>query len=169
MSLARPPINQKQVLKAFSYENGVLLWRIKPNRRIKIGSVAGCISKDRWVIGFEGALRPRSHLVWLMHKGRLPQNDLDHINRDAFDDRIENLRDISHSENLLNCCLHKNNTSGFRGVWFHSSRSKWVGEIRSRSKGQRIVRQFNTKKEAVKFVSEQGSELHGSIWSGVSP
>ena len=169
MSRTKTPLKQEQVLKAFSYDNGVLFWRTKLGRRISIGAIAGCFSKGRWVIGFERGLWHRSHLVWLMHNGRLPQNDLDHINRDSVDDRIENLRDISHRENLLNCRLPKHNTSGFRGVWFNSRRSKWVAEIKMPTQGHRIVRQFDTKEDAAKFANKKGLEMHGSIWSGVSP
>jgi hypothetical protein len=85
-------------------------------------------------------------LVWLYHIGAQPEGDLDHIDRNPCNDRIENLRDVSHSVNLLNCRLHKNNTSGFRGVWFDKRRKKWIAE--SRKTGTGYIGQFETPEEA---------------------
>jgi len=45
---------------------------------------------------------PRSHLVFWSHYGRWPAGVIDHINRDRSDDRVENLRDVSPSQNNLN-------------------------------------------------------------------
>ena len=42
------------------------------------------------------------HLVWVWHKGYWP-TQLDHINGDKSDNHIENLREVTMSENILNC------------------------------------------------------------------
>ena len=44
------------------------------------------------------------HAVWAVCKGRWPVQ-LDHVNGDVTDNRIENLREVSQSENLLNMLL----------------------------------------------------------------
>lgn len=41
------------------------------------------------------------HVVWVWHKGYWPA-ELDHINGDKSDNRIENLREVTRSENNLN-------------------------------------------------------------------
>ena len=43
---------------------------------------------------------------------------IDHANRNGHDNRKENLRPASHSENMRNTTLSKNNKSGFTGVTF---------------------------------------------------
>jgi len=42
------------------------------------------------------------HAVWAVYKGRFPEQPIDHINGDRQDNRIENLREVSDSENKMN-------------------------------------------------------------------
>jgi len=57
---------------------------------------------------------------------------VDHINRNSFDNRRENLRIVSYRENNINCSKSKNNTSGRTGVYFVSAKgthsAKWVAQ-----------------------------------------
>ena len=40
--------------------------------------------------------------VWAWHHGRLPTMQIDHINGNSFDNHIENLREVTPSENMRN-------------------------------------------------------------------
>ena len=55
--------------------------------------------------------------------------DTDHINGDGLDNRRENIRVSTKSQNQANRRnLQSNNTSGFKGVDFH--RGKWRAQIK---------------------------------------
>ena len=41
-----------------------------------------------------------SRIVWKYHYGTEPKGVIDHINGDSTDNRIENLQDITHQQNL---------------------------------------------------------------------
>jgi hypothetical protein len=67
------------------------------------GDLAGTLNRNgHWVIAINGIKYFRSRLIFKIHCGYDPQGDIDHINQDMQDDRIENLRDVTDSINLRN-------------------------------------------------------------------
>ncbi len=115
-------------------ENGHLFWLIRPREHFQNdwrweywnrawpgkeagGKIpAGKRSKPRWIITIDSVVYYRYRLTWAIHHGEWPALQVDHINRDPLDDRIENLRLGNGSQNLANIPLNPRNTSGFRGV-----------------------------------------------------
>lgn len=53
----------------------------------------------------------------------------DHINGDSLDNRKENLRIVTHHQNMKNMKMHKDNTSGYKGVSWHKKANKWESQI----------------------------------------
>lgn len=78
------------------------------------------------------------HLVWMYHHGHFVP-ELDHINRNRDDNRIENLRPCTHSQNLGNsrARVHK-----YKGVTFCKQTGKWRAQLKNNR------RRFNTIEEA---------------------
>ena len=61
-----------------------------------------------------------------MINGPIPEGmEIDHINHVKDDNRIENLRLVSHRDNSRNRKKRADNTSGFQGVSFHKQTEKW--------------------------------------------
>ena len=99
-------LTQELLQQTFIYRGGKLYWRISPGRRVKAGRVFGFINNQGYRCGgFLGKSFKHSRLVFLFVRGYMPQM-IDHINRNKSDDRIENLRAVSTSENRINssCC-----------------------------------------------------------------
>ena len=62
--------------------------------------------------------------------GEWPKNFVDHVNTTADDDRWENLRDATSSQNGGNCSLSRANTSGLKGAFYSETRRNWQAAIR---------------------------------------
>ena len=77
--------------------------RLVTRPRAPKGSVAGTINGRgyRWIRVLNK--RYQAHrLAWLFYYGEWPENEIDHINNDKDDNRITNLRDVTHGENQQN-------------------------------------------------------------------
>lgn len=127
-------------------------YRKVPTRRNKVGSiVSSCFDRDGYelisVIGLAGSVR-KHRLVWFYFHGEWPINQIDHIDRNKNNNRIENLRVVTDAENKMNMPLYKNNKTGVCGVHWNKARQKWKAKITVASKIY-ILGHFDDFEEAV--------------------
>lgn len=97
------------------------------------------------------------HIVWLYHHGYLP-GQIDHINRERTDNRIENLRECTYTENHGNTTKQTNNTSGYKGVTWHNRDRKWMAQIAGEYIGL-----FDTPIDAAMAYDNRADELFGAF------
>ncbi len=88
--------------------------------------------------------------------------DTDHINGDKLDNRRENLRISSRSQNNANMSKLSNNTSGFRGVSWDRRAKKWQARLNKDSQLVYCAR-FDTKEAAARAYNQKSLELHGEF------
>jgi len=84
-------------------------------------------------------------VVWLLHHGSFPPEELDHLNRTRVDNRIENLRLASRKENSQNS--RRSSNSGAEGVHFNKRSKKYRTHIKLNKK-QVYLGSFNSPEEA---------------------
>lgn len=78
----------------------------------------------------------RAHrLIWAIHYGTWPVDQVDHINNVRTDNRISNLRAATHLQNMANKPKAKGTSSRFIGVSFHHAIGKWQARISCAGKG----------------------------------
>lgn len=133
--------------------------------QVPAGRVAGTAKKlpgGRRYIGIDGRQYLASRLVWLYVHGEWPSKNVDHINGDAADDRICNLRLAEQSQNMANIGRPAHNTSGFKGVSFDKTRQKWVAQIKE-NKTHHFLGRFSTPEEAHAAYCEAAHRLHGDF------
>jgi hypothetical protein len=123
-------LTQVGVRELFDYrEDGFLIWKISPAQRINIGDVAGTYSKEYASVYIGGNPYKVHRIIFLWHHGYMP-HEVDHRDLDTKNNRIGNLREASHSQNMANRRLFKNNSSGYKGVHWHKRTQKWCASIR---------------------------------------
>ena len=120
----------KEVLN-YNPKTGIFIRKTYASSNAPKGDVAGGISHrlgyHRINVDNESYLSHR--LAWLYIHGYFPEHGLDHINRNVADNRIANLREAGKQCNARNYGNPKNNTSGVKGVFWHSQRYKWGAQI----------------------------------------
>lgn len=157
-------ITQERLKRLFVYKNGNLIRLVRSGNQIA-GQIAGTKCKTHGYISIRIDKKVyRAHwLVWLYHYGYLPK-EIDHINRNRSDNRIENLRECSRSQNIANKPMQSNNTSGYKGVHWRKGRKKWQVRIKIDGK-QRSLGHFDCIKDAIKTSKEARTGWYGNFWS----
>ena len=110
-------IDRDYVASCLRYEDGRLYW----TRGMKAGAEAGCKRKSdgRVLIrlgGRKGPLILRYRLIYLLVNGFMPAGEIDHINGDPSDDRVENLREATSAQQKWNRARCVSNKAGAKGV-----------------------------------------------------
>lgn len=156
-----PPVDL--VRQLFRYEDGKLFWLARErslfasdnayrtwNTRFA-GKEAGSWSPDRsgamrCYVGIYSRLFARSLVVWVIHHGGWPSLEVDHKDRDTTNDRLDNLRLATRSQNSANRRCRPS-ASGYKGVKRTQRSNRWHARIRVNGKLLHLG-QFDSAEEA---------------------
>ncbi|CAB5214076.1 putative NHN endonuclease [uncultured Caudovirales phage] len=131
-------MNQELLKELFDYKDGQLYWKKSTNTKIVVGSLAGSLDcKGYKSVQVNGKTWKLHRAIFLMHYGYLP-SQIDHINGIKDDNRIENLREATTSNNCLNQKLRKTNTSKIKNVSWHKKHQKWYVQLQVFGKPKHI-------------------------------
>ena len=97
--------------------------------------------------------------AWTIANGRWPADQIDHINGNRSDNRLENLREVSAHENTKNQAIPSHNTSGHIGVSWAKTKAKWCAYIRVNNR-LLMLGHFAKKEDAI-AARAAASEKHG--------
>ena len=154
----------------FSYSDGNLIWeRVNRNRYNKPGDIAGRLNPTNGYLYVKVNQEVRSvhNIIWEMHNGKVPDDmEIDHINHIRTDNRIENLRIVSHQQNAMNMSKTLRNTSGVVGVSWCKMKGKWYAYIKKDGVMHNLGRYTNFEDAALARASAEKRlgfhENHGS-------
>jgi len=114
----------------YNPDTGIFTWIIDSRGPIRKGRIAGTPQSSHYISITVDNYRTLAHrLAFLYMTGAMPPNDTDHINGVRHDNRWDNLRCVTRSENLRNQKQRLDNTSGITGVAWANHRRKWRAHI----------------------------------------
>ncbi len=94
----------------------------------------------------------RAHrLAWFMYYGKWAEHEIDHIDGNPLNNRINNLRECTRGENEYNKSLIASNRSGVKGVYWNKKCSRWHARVRHNGKRLNlgVYKDIEDAKEAV--------------------
>ena len=116
----------------YDYETGVLYWRRRVNSRVPKTLEAGTQRKSSGylTVSVHGRDYSVHRIVMLMCYGFYGEGlEVDHINHVRNDNRLVNLRFVTHGENMRNKSVSSKNTSSVTGVDFLKAKKKYRARI----------------------------------------
>lgn len=143
--MAPKPLPSPEVLRQllrYDADTGVLYWRVREDDSSWSKRLAGkpalhCKNSHGYRSGAVMGCRVKAHrAVWAIINGRWPIAEIDHVNGDRGDNRIENLRDVSRQQNAMN--RHASfGSSQYKGVK-RTRAGKWCAVIKNGPKQTQI-------------------------------
>ena len=159
----KPIRNLEQLREQFQYdeESGrlILVYHPKKNQQWRIGKPAGTRHREGgWAVRWNGGLYLNARLVWAYHYGDPGDMEIDHIDEDRSNDRLENLRVATRTENQWNISTTVANTSGHKGVSWYKRLGKWRVDVCGKTIGY-----FSDLEEAIKVRLETANKVCGEF------
>lgn len=155
------PFTQKELNELFEYKNGELYWKIKFTDKIIPGKKAGSRSGKYEIIKINKKNYYTHQLIFFMEYGYLPIT-IDHIDNNPRNNKLENLRSASYSENLRNTRKTSKALSKFKGVTFCKKDKKWIARIKLIDK-RITLGYFNNEVDAAKAYDDAAKKYFGAF------
>ena len=152
-------ITQERLRELFYYEDGNLYWKEVTGRR-KPGPI-GCLNKSTGYIchSVDGKYCMLHRLIFMHQYGVLPEF-VDHIDGDRTNNRVENLRSATRTQNAFNRKRPAHNKSGVKGVHWCKIAKRWIVQIKIDYENIRVGA-FTSLEEAKRAIEKAREELHG--------
>lgn len=151
--------HELKLILDYNPDTGIFTWKLWRGGNAIAGSVAGHVDTRGHVqICINGKMYAAHRLAFLYMTGKFPDQLTDHVNCKKTDNRWNNLRPATPSQNCHNARRYKNNTSGFKGVSFHHG--KWNGRVKKNGITHDCGHHQSPEKANQAVISKR-NELHG--------
>ena len=155
LDLAAPPIEFIRDRLRYEPDTGHFYMLRSAGRR-KVGARAGYPDRlGYWKVAINGKWIMAHRLAWRMVHGEWPLYEIDHINGDPSDNRIENLRVATRSQNVMN-------TRRGNGVCWHKRQKKWQVVVKANGKSH-YLGLYIERADADRVAAEAIRRLHGKF------
>lgn len=126
------------------------------------GKIVGGKSVGRVRITLSNRHYLAHRLAWFYMTGNWPKEQIDHINLNPSDNRFVNLREATHSQNMMNTGLRADNVAGLKGVSWRKDKKKWGARIRFNGVRKKLG-YFDDPEAAYRAYCEAAAKYHGDF------
>ena len=159
-------MTQQDFIDRFEYQDGKLFYK-KSEGCMKQGSEVGTVDKGGYLKTLIKRKPYRLHrIIFMMHHGYLPEF-IDHIDGNTLNNRIENLREATHSQNQHNRKINKNNSTGVKGVTWYGNRNSFKARCCVNGKSHHVG-YFKKLEDAEKAIKSFRIEHHNDFANHVA-
>lgn len=117
--------DQLSLLEKFTYDSEIpSCLRSKPSTRLKNGRPLGSVSETSpyYRVSFRDEEWMAHRVIWVMHYGAIPEGfQIDHVDGNRINNRIENLRLVSPKMNSRNKKKRATSSTGHAGISFYNN------------------------------------------------
>lgn len=153
--------------RLFECRDGVLVRRVTQSQKARAGMIAGNLAGTGYLqVMALGAPLLVHRVVWAMTHGAWPTHKIDHINGCRTDNRPENLREATQSQNLMNRGACKSNRLGVKGVSMTAS-GKYAVRV-SKDRKTSFIGTFDSLDVAKGEYALAAKRLHGDFYPGAN-
>lgn len=163
-------LTHARLLELLTYlpEAGRLFWRTGKRAGTEAGGLSagdGSRKKEpRWRIAIDSHSYSRAKVAWFYMTGVLPDHDVDHRDTDSLNDRWENLRAATRSQQQANTRCYKSNKFGLKGVHrLEGAREKPFRAMIQKDKRRISLGYFETEAQAFAAYTAAAQQLHGEF------
>ena len=179
-----PPAEYLREALDYDPATGVLTWRARPRSHFpdeatmrkwntrRGGTQAGDLRKEIiryklrrvWRIAINNRRYLSHRVVWKIVTGEEPPATLDHRDQDPTNNKWDNLRPATRSQQGMNKSRMANNKSGFRGVTLKKSTGKWSAQICVNGKTTHLG-YYHSIRDAKAAYESASKQLFGEFWT----
>lgn len=161
VAFANVPVERLLQALTFDFDTGIVTWR-EPGPKRRVGQEAGWVCKGYRQITLDYQTMLTQRAIWAVYHGKWPDGIIDHRDGNPLNNRIKNLRPATPVESSINRKTQSNNTSGFKGVYFHKQNQRWQARITIGRK-TRSLGLFDTPEEASAAYQSASITVHGDF------
>ena len=174
-----PPVDAIRRLIQYHPETGLFFWNERLPSDFDAGIRTAELKCHSWNSRFSGkealtalnrcgykhghilSIKVIAHrLAWAISTGKWPEHEIDHINMVRHDNRLQNLRHVTRSQNACNRSILPRNMSGYKGVLYDRRNGRCTASIAINGKST-YLGSFATPEEAHAAYCEAAAKIHG--------